>query len=166
MYIPPFIRKKEARRFFAGVMLGTILGYLFFIFIHGQLHEKYAEENIKLNADLVELESKYEGLLNNEKEENEQSKDSTVEEISVHYSNAKRLQVDLLTQHQLTTLIKQQLESIPGKEIHVVASQTDLIVAAIENKRFVVEDFTYQLTVQKLIVGHTVSLQLMITIEK
>ncbi len=166
MYIPPQLRSKEWHRFFAGIILGLIAGYLLFIFIHGKLHESYTQENIELNSELIELEAKYEGLLSNEGEpEDKDNNLLKVEEITVHYTNAKKLQVDLLTQHQLSSLVKQQLDSIPGKEIKDAASQTDLIIAAIENKKFVVEDFTYQLIVRQLIVGPTLKLKLDIGLE-
>ncbi|SFG09182.1 hypothetical protein SAMN05216353_12249 [Halobacillus alkaliphilus] len=159
MHIPPLYRKKEWRRFFAGMVFGAVIGYLFFLFIYGQLQEKYTEEHIELNSKLSEMEAKYEGMLNNQKEETE-NHPLTVVDISVSYTNAKKLEIDLLTQHQLTTLVKEQLTSVPGKDLTVVADQVDLMISTIENKNYVVDDFTYELKVAKLIASEVIQIHL------
>nr|WP_226583692.1 sporulation membrane protein YtrI [Halobacillus litoralis] len=139
--------------------MGTILGYAFFIYIHGELQQKYTEEHIEMTAKVNELEAKYEGLLNNQKQGSNESS-LKVKEIAVSYTNAKKLEVDLLTQHQLTTLVKNQLTSITGKDLQTIAEQVDLIISTIENKNYVVDDFTYELKITRLIVSEIVTLHL------
>ncbi|KHE72403.1 sporulation membrane protein YtrI [Halobacillus sp. BBL2006] len=163
MHIPPYYQRPEWKRFFAGVVLGTILGYLFFLFIHGQFQEQYTKEHIELTSKLNEVEDKYEALLKNQNNRNE-TKPLSVVDISVAYTNAKRLEVDLLTQHQLTSMVKEQLTSIPGKDLTTVASQVDLMVSTIENKNYVVDDLSYELKVSKLIVSEVIQFQLEIKI--
>ncbi|MBN8236928.1 hypothetical protein JF544_16840 [Halobacillus kuroshimensis] len=159
MHFPPYHKSREWRRFFAGVLLGTLAGWLFFLYTHGQLQQKYTEEHIGLTTELHELEVKYEGLLNNKNQDSE-SAPLTVGEMDVSYTNAKKLEVDLLTQHQLTTMVKDQLSSLPGKPVKVVADQADLILTALENKNYVVDDFTYQLKVNQLIISEVITLRL------
>ncbi|MYL38979.1 sporulation membrane protein YtrI [Halobacillus litoralis] len=159
MHFPPYHRSREWRRFFAGVLLGTIAGWLFFLYTHGQLQQKYTEEHIALTTELHELEVKYEGLLNN-KNKDMDTAPLTVSEMDVSYTNAKKLEVDLLTQHQLTSMAKDQLSSLPGKRVQVVAEQTDLILTSLESKNYVVDDFTYQLKVNQLIISEIITLRL------
>lgn len=161
IYIPPAYRKKEWMRLFSGIIIGTILGYLFFLFIHGQLQEKYAEEHIELTTEMNQLEAKYEGLLK-ENREGQEYKPLRVLDINIQYTNAKKLEVDLLTQHQLTNLIKEQLTSITGKDLRIIAEQDELIISTIENKNYVIDDFSYGIKVTKLIVSEIVRLELKI----
>ncbi|ELK47293.1 hypothetical protein QRD89_13010 [Halobacillus sp. ACCC02827] len=163
MQFPPYHKKKEWRRLFAGIVLGAVIGYLFFLYVHGQLQEKYTEEYIEMNAKMNEMEAKYEGLLKNQ-EEDPQAKPLSVKDIAVSYTNAKKLNIDLLTQHELTTLVKQQLASIPGKDIKVVGSQVDLMIASVESKSYAVDDLSYELKVERLVVYETLSLNLEIII--
>ncbi|UOR11938.1 sporulation membrane protein YtrI [Halobacillus amylolyticus] len=167
MYIPPQLRNKEWRRFFAGMFFGMICGYLIFIFINGELQEQITEENIKLSNKLNEIEGKYEGLLNAEKEEEEERTEGlTVQEVIVEFLNTKELEVDKLTQHQLSSMVKDQLTSVTGDNIDEAAEQTELMISAIENKAFVVDDFTYQLTVKQLIIANKLRVRLSISVER
>ncbi|MGP4062571.1 sporulation membrane protein YtrI [Halobacillus sp. H74] len=159
MHFPHYHKKKEWRRLFAGIVLGAVIGYAVFIYIHGELQEKYTEEHIEMTAKMSELEAKYEGLLNNQEQGTDQ-KPLTVTDLAVSYTNAKKLEVDLLTQHQLTTLVKDQLSTIPGKDITVIADQVDLMISTVENKNYVVDDFTYELKVTRLIVSEVITLNL------
>jgi hypothetical protein len=159
MHFPAYHKKREWRRLFAGIILGTVLGYVFFLYIHGQLQQKYTEEHIEMTAKISEWESKYETLLNNQ-EQGTGEKTLSIKDIEISYTNAKKLEVDLLTQHQLTTLVKDQLTSIPGKEIDVVADQVDFIISTLENKNYVVDDFNYELKITRMIVSEVITMHL------
>ncbi|WP_101844637.1 sporulation membrane protein YtrI [Halobacillus sp. Marseille-P3879] len=166
MYIPPQIRSREWRRFYAGCIFGAITGYILFVFINDQLHEHLEEENIQLSTELNEIEAKYESLVNEEKEADEEKNQAlTIQEIVPSYSNAKELQVDKLTQHQLSSMVKDQLQSLTGENIEDISDQSELIIATIENKQFIVEDFTYTLTIERLIIANQLQLHLSITLE-
>ncbi|TGB04069.1 sporulation membrane protein YtrI [Halobacillus salinus] len=158
MHIPPLYKNKEWRRFLAGIALGAIVGYSFFILIHGQQQETIIQEHIQLSAQLHEAEKKYENLLNNPPEE--EDKPLKVRELQVRYTNAKKLEVDLLTQHQLTSLVKELLSSVHGQNLETVADQVDLMISTIESKDYVIDQLTYQLQVKKLIVTEQVSFDL------
>ncbi|MFD2926215.1 sporulation membrane protein YtrI [Halobacillus naozhouensis] len=167
MYIPPQVRSTEWRRFFAGMVFGIIFGYVLFVFINGQLQEQLLEENIELSTDLKDTEAKYEKLLNaEEEEEEERTKGLTVQEIVVEFQNAKELEVDKLTQHQLSSMVKEQLTSLTGEKIEDAAKQRELIVSAIENKRFKVDDFIYLLTVEQLVIANELIVDISISIDR
>ncbi len=48
MHIPPYYKRPSFQRFFAGICIGTIIGYLIFIYMFGELQEKWIEENLAL----------------------------------------------------------------------------------------------------------------------
>ncbi|WP_163526579.1 sporulation membrane protein YtrI [Halobacillus ihumii] len=166
MYIPPQVRSTEWRRFYAGMVFGIIIGYLLFVFINGQLQEQLVEENIELSTKLKDAEAKYENLLNAEEEEEEEHKEGlTVQEITVEFQNAKDLEVDKLTQHQLSSMVKDQLTSVTGSKIEEISRQREIIISAIENKQFKVDDFIYHLTVEQLVIANELLISLSIEID-
>ncbi|WP_258871304.1 hypothetical protein, partial [Halobacillus trueperi] len=130
-----------------------------------QLQQKYTEEHIEMTARLSEWEAKYETLLNNQ-DQGSEGTPMSVKEISVVFTNAKKLEIDLLTQHQLDALVKDQLVTVSGKDVSIVADQVDLIISTIENKNYVVDDFTYELKVTRLIVSETMNLHLEIKLKR
>ncbi|MCA0969825.1 hypothetical protein LCM20_04430 [Halobacillus litoralis] len=151
-------KRKEWRRFLAGIALGAMLGYTFFLIIHGQQQENMTQEHIRLSAELNEVEKKYEHLLDNPPKGEE--KPLKVRDVVISYTNAKKLEVDLLTQHELTSLVKDLLSSINGQNVQAVADQIDLVISTVENKDYVVDQLTYQLTVKRLIVTEEVIMNL------
>lgn len=158
MHIPPLYKNKEWRRFLAGIAIGAMIGYTFFIIIYGQQQENMTQEHIRLSAELHETEKKYEHLLNNPPEGEE--KPIKVRELHVRYTNAKKLEVDLLTQHQLTSLVKELLASVNGQNVEAVGEQVNLMISTIESKDYMIDQLTYQLKVKRLVVTKDVTFDL------
>ncbi|WP_051353134.1 sporulation membrane protein YtrI [Thalassobacillus devorans] len=162
MHIPTYYKRRGWQRFFAGVIAGAIIAYGLLLYVSGSLLEHWVEENIRLRGKLTELESAYEGLLNTQEEEEKQF---TVQQIEIAFTNDKRLQLDRLTKHQLETLIKHEIENVIGKNVEEIGKNRDLLIKAIENKRFRIDDFTYQVEVVQLIIYTQLSFELSISID-
>ncbi|RWZ59786.1 hypothetical protein EQV77_00365 [Halobacillus fulvus] len=164
MHIPPYFNHPQWRRLFAGIMIGAFLGYLFFLIIHGQTNENLMKEHMQLSAQLHDAEEKYQSLLNNPKE-NTQHEPVKVKELDISFTNAKKMEIDLLTQHELNTLVQEQLSSVPGNPLNTAATQAELMISTVENKSYKVDHFTYQLKVKRLVISEVVSFQLEIQID-
>ena len=162
MHIPTYYKRESWQRFFAGAVVGAIIAYGLFLYVNGSLLEHWVEENIRLRGKLTELESAYEGLLNTHEEEQEQF---TIKQIGITFTNDKRLQLDRLTKHQLETLIKGELEDVIGRNVEVVGENRDFLIKAVENKRYQIDEFTYQVEVVQLIIYRQLSLELSISID-
>ncbi|SEA49076.1 hypothetical protein SAMN05421743_10579 [Thalassobacillus cyri] len=162
MHIPTYYKRKGWQRFFAGMIVGGIIGYGLLLYVSGSLLEHWVEENIRLRGKLTELESAYEGLLETQEEKQEQF---TIQQIEITFTNDKRLQMDRLTKHQLETLIKAEIEDVIGKDVEEIGKNREFLIKAIENKQYRIDDFTYQVEVIQLIIYRQLSLELSISID-
>ncbi|WP_181349835.1 sporulation membrane protein YtrI [Thalassobacillus sp. CUG 92003] len=166
MHIPPYYKRREWQWLLTGVVVGAIIAYIFFLFIHGRIYERITEESIDLQTELTQLESKYEGLLESQEQEEEQKTDiQQIQELEVAFINDDRLEVDRLTKHQLEAMVKDELQSIIGKQIEDLAQNPDLVISVIENKRFKIDDVNYLLEVRFLALAPQTRLRIMIAID-
>lgn len=152
MHVPPYHRKKSWQRFFIGAVIGAIIAYFMFVLLYGKMYERLLEANYDLQSRVSELESQNEALLEDQKDLDEKNKKSiTVERIEITIINETQLRLDRLVIHQLEELIKGEINHIIGTDITVIDNSVELLLSAIENKAFKVDDVTYYVDVQRLI---------------
>jgi len=160
MHFPPYHRKKEFQRFLAGTALGAIIAYVILIYMYGTMYEQLIEENYELTARISELQNHNEALLEENDSLDEQSQESLIVneiDITIHDDNNR---LDRLITHQLEELIKEEVNHIIGSEIDSIGENGRLLTSTIENKAFVVDDFTYYFDVTMLTIGPTVEITL------
>ncbi|ENH96949.1 hypothetical protein J416_08197 [Gracilibacillus halophilus YIM-C55.5] len=165
MHIPPYYKKPSWQRFFAGICVGCIIGYLVFVFMYGQLHEKWIEENLSLRSKLQDLNKSYETLLENHEELSKQRQEGIqIEEVSIDFLNLKELKLDndRLMIHQLEEAVREEASHAVGKNIDSFSESIDLFISSIENKTIKIDDFAFEATVRRIIVSE--QLQLAITL--
>jgi len=161
MHIPTYHKKKGWQRFFLGFFAGGIVAYCILMFMHGAMYERLYEKNYTLSSQVKELEDLYDSLLQDQKDENEEhKKQMTVETIEITIMNADELKLDRLITHQLTEMIKQEIKYIIGKDITIISESDQLLLSAIENKAFSIDDFSYYFKVEKITISQTVKLQI------
>ncbi|HLR75129.1 MAG TPA: sporulation membrane protein YtrI [Virgibacillus sp.] len=161
MHIPPYHRKGSWQRFFTGAVIGAIIAYFIFVFMYGKMYERLLEANYDLQSRVSELESQNDALLEDKKDLDEKTKELvTIERIEISIINEKQLRLDRLIVHQLEDLIKEDINHIVGQDIKVIDDSAQLLLSAIENKSFPVDDMTYQFEIQRLIIAPTLKLAL------
>ncbi|GGJ96821.1 hypothetical protein GCM10007063_19090 [Lentibacillus kapialis] len=158
MHIPPYYKKKSVQRFLAGAFAGAVFSYFIFIYMHGSMYGELLAENRNLKSEVTELKNQNEALLEDNENLDEKSKEPIkVETIDISITNEEDLP-DSLIIHDLEELIKEEITHIVGKDVSIISESDGLLKATIENKDFTVDDFTYQFTVDTLIIHHTVKL--------
>lgn len=161
MHIPQLKNKNSWQRLIVGFFSGAVVSYGVIMFMYGSMYEKLFEENLMLQAEINELEGLYESLLETQKEEKEKNKEKiAVETIEITIMNAEDLEIDRLTVHQLTDMIKREINNIIGQEITSLSSSDHLLVSTIENKRFSIDDFNYAFEVKQMTISTIVKLKL------
>ncbi|WP_058307112.1 sporulation membrane protein YtrI [Gracilibacillus massiliensis] len=167
MHIPPYYKRPALQRFLAGICIGTIIGYLIFIYMFGELQEKWIEENLALRSKLQDLTQTYETLLENHQALDEQSKEGLqVNEIKINFLNLKELKLenDRLMIHELEEAIRTEANHAVGKNVEDIANSIDLLISTIENKTINIDDFRYQAEVSRVIVNETLQLSIRLKI--
>ena len=165
MRIPPYYKRPGWQRFFAGVIIGMIIGWTFFIYNFGMVHEKLVTE-IKKQQSTIEAQMKTIDVLRSDQkklnEENE--KRLTIQDIEIYFTNERNMKITELTVYELKQQALGELEFIKNKDIATIAKTRDLMIKTIENKVFLVEDNKFQLKLAELYLYTT--LELYMKIEK
>lgn len=165
MHIPAYYKKKEVQYFFSGAVIGAIIAYIIFLYMYGSQTERWIEENIQLHSKINDLERENQTL--SKDKENLQSKTKenlTIQKIDVKLLNAEQLKLDRFVVYQLTESIKEELGSLIGKTIPSVSENESLVFAAIENKTFSVDDFSYDAKITTLTISQTLRVKVNIQI--
>lgn len=159
MHIPPYHKKTTWQRFFVGAFFGAIISYFIFIYMHGNIYEQLIEENRDLKSQVTELKNHNEALLEEKKDLDEKSKQPlTVESIEINITNTDELHLDRLIVHDLEALIKEEISDIVGQEVSLISDSDNLLKSTIQNKKFTLDDFTYQFVVKTLTITETVKI--------
>lgn len=147
MHFPPYYKKKSWQHFFLGVFTGSIIGYLVLLYMYGVMYENLLAENYDLQESIIDLRQQNQVLL-----ENQEDGDSvlTIKEIEIIIENQGVIKDSLLVS-QLKTLMKEEISHLIGVDIHIVSESDELLVSALENKAFTIDDVTYHFTVSRLI---------------
>ncbi|WP_208592251.1 sporulation membrane protein YtrI [Gracilibacillus suaedae] len=163
MHIPPYYKRPSWQRFLAGVAIGTIIGYIIFIYMFGELQEKWIEENLALRGDLQDLRQSYENLRKNHEALDQQTKKGLqVGEINIEFLNLEELNIDSdrIMIQQLEDAVRTEASHAIGKSVDEIINSIDLLISTIENKTINIDDFRFQAEVRRIIVTETVYLSI------
>jgi hypothetical protein len=149
MRIPPYYEKGSWQRFLAGGVFGGLISWIIFAYMFGTYQDtqilhisKQAKEIKDLKEDIKIWQDDYQKL----NEENQ--KGVTLQEIVVTIDNAEKYKLDHFRKYQLETQSKQEINHLIAKEISKVYESKELIIKAIENKVFTIDDKQYRLEVR------------------
>ncbi|RIU89736.1 sporulation membrane protein YtrI [Oceanobacillus picturae] len=153
MHIPPYHKKKTWQRFFAGSLVGGIIAYIIFIFMYGTMYENQLKENLELTSQVNDLKNQNEALL---KDTENLKTPVTVSVIDITIENAEEISLDSLVVPKLEELVKEEISHITGQSVSIVEEIDQLLISAIVNKEFTIDDIRYQFTVRMLVISETV----------
>ncbi|RHW40735.1 sporulation protein [Neobacillus notoginsengisoli] len=167
MRVPPYYKDKSWQRFFAGLALGGVLGWLLLLYMHGILQEKQTmlikdqQDTIQdLRDDIKIWQDEFKNL---NKENIEQL---LVQKITVKITNPKRYNIDLLSIAETEEAVVEDLKTLKAKDIETVYKNKDLIKKVIENRTVTINGKKYRLEVEELIIFTNVIIQLKIYLAK
>lgn len=159
MHIPPYHKQKSWQRFLSGMFFGGVIAYFILLYMHGSMYEDLIDENFKIQERVSDLEKQNEVLL--EDQSNLEDTLLFVQEIDVFIANREEFKIDRLLDSQLKGLIKEEINHLIGVELTVLTESENLLISAIENKNFKIDDVTYQFSITRL----TIAPKLKITVE-
>lgn len=171
MHIPPYYKKAGWQRFFAGVFIGGVIAYGIFLFMYGTHFEGWIEENLKLREEVRDLKDRAESLNKDKEELSEKRKQHlVVQSVEIEFLNENKLLsenlTDRLSLYKLRELAKEQIHDVVGKDVSSVADNERLLITSIESKIYRVDEFTYELKVERLIIAPELKASLQIQITK
>lgn len=163
MRIPPLYKRTTFQRFLAGLMIGVLCGWFFFLFQYGQLYNQLMIQLSEQRSTINTLEARIAELNSEQTKLNEENKRKlTIQSIEIEFNNARRLRLNQLTQLELRTQILEELQHLEREDIETVANMKDLMIRALENKVFKVDDNEFQVDVQGIYLFTTLRIEVAI----
>jgi hypothetical protein len=141
MRIPPLYQRKGYQRFFAGIAIGSIIGWAFFLYQGGLAHEKLVQKNNELQLKISDLEKKNKILTSEDEKANEElAKKFKLHEINVRFSDEETQKISNLKRLHLIKAVEDDLEHLIGQDTETIAKSNILLFQAIENKPYRIDD--------------------------
>ncbi|MCF6138211.1 sporulation membrane protein YtrI [Pseudalkalibacillus berkeleyi] len=161
MRIPPLHRRKGYQRFFAGIIIGIIIGWFFFLISFGGLQDQYLTEIKKRDAEIKDLNDQFEHFREDyEKKNKDIEKSLRIQEIKLIFLNREKVKIKGLMFHDLEKAVKTEMNDVLTKDIESVSEHTDLIIKSLENKNFLIGDQTFKVKVYQMHLYTTLRLYL------
>lgn len=148
------------QRFFSGVVVGIVIGWLFFISLYGIAQENQINKITKLQDEKKSLMNDKNILLEEEKKKNsELQKKLTIQDIKVTIKDKNGgPKLEQIVKFQLKNKIEEQIHSLISSDIESVATNKLLIYRAIEGHTFAIDDKKYQLKIESIVIYTTLEL--------
>lgn len=161
MRIPQYYRAPLWQRFFSGIIVGIVIGWLFFISIYGMAQERQINKIKKLQTEKQSLIRDKEILYEEEKKKNEAlQKKLTIQDIKIIIKDKKDQKLEQITKYELKSAIEERIHSIINSDIESVATNKLLIYRAIEGHTFTIDNKRYQLSIESIVIYTTLELTL------
>lgn len=166
MRIPPYYRKTQWQRLFAGMAIGGIISWCIFLYIFGELQEEQSKE-ITMQAEVIrDLRKEIKIWQEDVKEMNKRNEEKlTIQQIEVKITNFEKYKLDLYTVYEIEEAVKEDIGMLLAKDIETAFKSRELINRTIENRTFKAFEKRYRLQIKEISYYTTLSIQLMIQLE-
>ncbi|WP_209122084.1 sporulation membrane protein YtrI [Alkalihalobacillus sp. BA299] len=165
MRVPPYYKRPGWQRFFAGIMMGIIIGWVFFVYEFGTINERLVSEIKKQQITINSLKDNLETLRSDQKKMNEENeKKLTIQDIEMYFTNERKLKLNELTLYELKQTALKELNDLKGKDIATIAATKHLMIKTIENKVFQIGETRYKLNTKQIYLYTTLELYMEIEI--
>lgn len=164
MRVPPLYARKGWQRFLAGLSVGVIFGWLFFLMLFGIMYEKQITTLKEQKIEISDLKMQNQTLLDDKENSNniEIEKTLLVKNIEVTFEKDKELPLNSLTRHELKKEIQSELNDLLNKDLGAISRTRSFIISALENKTLLIDDVKYGFEVKQFILWTTVEVELAI----
>ncbi|MCH1627822.1 sporulation protein [Fredinandcohnia sp. SECRCQ15] len=167
MRIPPLYEKPGWQRFFAGVAVGALISWFVFLYQFGVLQEEQLLLITKQQGDIKILEEYRDTLLSDKEKLNEENKKKLkIQEFKIDIIKNKKNNLDSFITHSLRTAVKEDLNHLIGEDVESISNTKELLIKAIENKTYEIDEKKYKLQVYVIVMGTTLEITLKIELVK
>ncbi|WAA11672.1 sporulation membrane protein YtrI [Fervidibacillus halotolerans] len=161
MRLPAKRYYKNGQRFFFGVVIGAMISWLIFLFMFGHMQEEQAKTIRKQKEQILELQKEKNIWQEDFKKLNEKNKQLlTVQEVIVKIENAKKYRIDPLSVFEVEESIKEDINNLLAKDLHLVYESRDLLKKVIMNKQIKINDKRYRLIIKEMVIYTTLTIHL------
>lgn len=164
MRVPQVYTRKGWQKFLAGLSVGVIFGWLFFLMLFGIMYEKQITTIKEQKIKISDLKTQNRTLLDDEKNYDNEDIEKTllIKGIVVTFDKEQDLSLNSLTKHELKKAVQDELNDLLNKDLGSVAHTRSFIIKSLENKTLLINDIEYGFEVKQMIVYTTVEVVLSI----
>ncbi len=156
MRIPPLYEKGSWQRFFAGAVCGGLISWILFVYMFGIFQDIQIKHISKQSLEIKDLKEDIAIFQEDYKRLNEENKKGlTLQEINVKLVNAEAYKFDKFREYQLEAEAREEISHLIAKEIKGIYESHELLVSAIENKVFTIDEKDYHLEVKGIFLIYT-----------
>ena len=167
MRIPPLYKKPGWQRFFAGVVIGSLISWFVFLFQFGVLQERQIQLITQQQAKIKTLEDYRDTLLEDYSKLNEENKKKlTIQDFKIELINHEKYNLAQLTRHNLIDAVMKDINHLLTMDVESLSKNKELLKKAIENKGYRIDDKMYKLQIYTVTFGTTLELTLKIELVK
>lgn len=167
MRIPPYYRNPLWQRFFAGMVMGAIVAWIMFLYMHGVLQERQVQL-IQTQQDTISDLTEEIDIWQNEYELLNRKNDQKllVQDISIRIVDYKKYRIDPLSIFEMEESIREDLNSLLGKDLESIGKGKELVKRTITNKTVKINSKRYHFEIKEMIIYTTISIEVVISIGK
>lgn len=160
MRVPQNQQTPGFQRFIAGLILGMILGWVFFVALSGVAQDRQLTKIQEQKGAIEQLKGQLRTWQEDSAEKNKKLEQKlTVQEIQIDITNKQKADIGKLEISELKGEVQDQLSSTLLKQnIETVAANKKLVVQSVENKTYTIEKNKYRLKVKSLVIYSTIEL--------
>ncbi len=163
MRIPPLYKSRIWQAIFGGMAVGGVIGWVIFLYIYGTFHEEQRALIWQQQNEITDLKRKNKILQEDQQNENEKTKKTlTIQDVKIDIVNHEQYDLDLLAVHSLSSDVKKDLQNLLTKSVQSVADNKELLLKAIENKKYTRDNVTYHFIVRTIYFDTTLEISLQI----
>ncbi|MFD2618054.1 sporulation membrane protein YtrI [Terrilactibacillus laevilacticus] len=160
MRLPPYYRMPSWQRFLAGIIVGTMIGFSFFILLFGMAQERQIQKIYEQETKIKTLQAHKKTLLEEQDQKNDLlEKKVTIQDIKVTIENSK---IEKILRYDLEEQMTRDLRSLINNDIESVAINKELIYNTIEKRTYTTDRMDYQFKIQTLVIFSTLEVNVRI----
>ncbi|WP_088103810.1 sporulation membrane protein YtrI [Halalkalibacter urbisdiaboli] len=159
MRVPPPHLLTGWQRFLAGIVIGALIGWFFFLLHYGQIYGNLVMKMSEQEDTIKDQEKRIDELVSEQEMQNEENKKKlTIQKVEIIFKNERKLKLNKLTAYELKQQALSELTFLERKDIETVSKTKDLMIRTLENKVFQVGESRYQLDIEEIYLFTTVQL--------
>lgn len=162
MRVPPYNRDPGWQRFFSGVVLGAIVGWLIFMLMYGVTLEKNIGDLIKYKEEVKSYKNRIHILTEDNDKLKEEKDQLKIEDFKISIINHEKYLLNSFSRSSIIARITEDLNDQVSKDVASIKDNRQLLIKVIENKSYTLDDKRYYFEVDFLYIDTTIEMDLLI----
>ncbi|UAL46515.1 hypothetical protein LG311_16350 [Sutcliffiella horikoshii] len=162
MRVPPYNRDPGWQRFFSGVVLGAIVGWLIFMLMYGVTLEKNIGDLIKYKEEVKSYKNRIHILTEDNDKLKEEKDQLKIEDFKISIINHEKYMLNSFSRSSIIARITEDLNDQVSKDVASIKDNRQLLIKVIENKSYTLDDKRYYFEVDFLYIDTTIEMDLLI----